>query len=191
MKNTHKINGKIYITNGEVAKKGEFGMISDGVDYKVILTNDDNLKQVQQLTAQEVELIESGVEFEVEKEKYSERFDNPNNILIEGIFNPENWCNRYKLIPKHQLIPNPQSFDQYLQKLKDRRTEDNYRYTDEDFDKHLDYINECYNNERSIYKCLEFMSFAGKDKELSLEGWERSWEIINKQFENEKLANRD
>jgi len=61
------------------------------------------------------------------------------------------------------------SFNQYLQKLKQRRTEDNYRYTDEDFDKHLDYINECYNNERSVYKCLEFMSFAGKDKELSLE----------------------
>lgn len=87
---THKINGKIYITNGELPKQNT-NTFSQGIngdwfvntkhkfisqivditpfDFKVVLTNDSNLKQIQQLTPQEVELIESGVVFEVEQEK--------------------------------------------------------------------------------------------------------------------------
>ena len=29
-------------------------------------------------------------------EKYSERFDNKDNELVEGVFNPENWGRRIK-----------------------------------------------------------------------------------------------
>jgi hypothetical protein len=52
-----------------------------------------------------------------------------------------------------------ETFKDYLKSLKDRRTEDGYRYTDEDFDKHKDYIKDCYDNRLSVYKCLEFMYF--------------------------------
>jgi len=52
-----------------------------------------------------------------------------------------------------------ETFEQYLQRLKDRRTEDDYRYTDEDFEKYRDYIQYCYETDLSVYKCLEFMFF--------------------------------
>jgi len=51
------------------------------------------------------------------------------------------------------------NFEQYLEKLKKRRTQDGYRYTDQDFVKHNDYIRECWKNNLSVYKCLEFMYF--------------------------------
>jgi len=56
-----------------------------------------------------------------------------------------------------------QTFDQYLQRLKDRRTEDNYKYTDEDFKKYIYYIFDCYEKDLSVYKCLEFMYFAERE----------------------------
>lgn len=51
------------------------------------------------------------------------------------------------------------TFEEYLQDLKTRRTEDNYSYSDEDFEKYKDYINNCYETNLSIYKCLELMWF--------------------------------
>jgi hypothetical protein len=56
-----------------------------------------------------------------------------------------------------------QTLEEYLQKLKDRRTEDDYKYTDEDFEKNKKYISDCFKNEISVYKCLELMYFAEKD----------------------------
>jgi hypothetical protein len=56
-----------------------------------------------------------------------------------------------------------ETFEQYLQRLKDRRTEDEYRYTDEDFKKHIYYIFDCYEKGMSVYKCLEFMYFAERE----------------------------
>lgn len=50
-------------------------------------------------------------------------------------------------------------FDDYLVRLKQRRTEDGYRYTDEDFEKYNDYIMDCWRVNLSVYKCLEFMYF--------------------------------
>ncbi len=61
-----------------------------------------------------------------------------------------------------------ETFEQYLQRLKDRRTEDDYRYTDEDFEKYKDYISDCCKNGMSVYKCLELMYFAEKDMDDQL-----------------------
>jgi hypothetical protein len=56
-----------------------------------------------------------------------------------------------------------ETFEQYLQRLKDRRTEDDYKYTDEDFIKYEEYIRDCCKNGMSVYKCLEFMYFAKQE----------------------------
>jgi hypothetical protein len=56
-----------------------------------------------------------------------------------------------------------ETFEQYLQRLKDRRTEDGYKYTDEDFKNHIYYIFDCYEKDLSVYKCLEFMYFAERE----------------------------
>ena len=50
-------------------------------------------------------------------------------------------------------------FDLYLLTLKKRRDEDKYGYTNKDLNENIKYIKECYNNNLSVYKCLEFMSF--------------------------------
>lgn len=56
-----------------------------------------------------------------------------------------------------------QTFEMYLSWLKEKRTEDNYKYTDEDFDKYNDYILNCFNTNLSVYKCLEFMWFETEE----------------------------
>jgi hypothetical protein len=56
-----------------------------------------------------------------------------------------------------------ETFDEYLVRLKDRRTEDNYKYTDEDFEKYDEYIMDSWRCGLSVYKCLEFMYFAEKE----------------------------
>jgi hypothetical protein len=56
-----------------------------------------------------------------------------------------------------------ETFEDYLQRLKDRRTEDDYKYTDEDFKNHIYYIFDCYEKDLSVYKCLEFMYFAERE----------------------------
>ena len=61
-----------------------------------------------------------------------------------------------------------ETFEDYLQKLKDRRTEDDYKYTDEDFEKNKDYISDCCKSGMSVYKCLELMYFAEKDMDDQL-----------------------
>jgi hypothetical protein len=58
-----------------------------------------------------------------------------------------------------------EKFGEYLQRLKNRRTEDNYKYTDEDFEKYNDYINNCFKTNLSVYKCLEFMWFLTEEAE--------------------------
>jgi len=56
-----------------------------------------------------------------------------------------------------------ETFEQYLQRLKDRRTEDDYKYTDEDFENYIYYIFDCYEKDLSVYKCLEFMYFVERE----------------------------
>jgi hypothetical protein len=61
-----------------------------------------------------------------------------------------------------------ETLEQYLQRLKDRRTEDDYKYTDEDFEKYKQYISDCCKSGMSVYKCLEFMYFAERDMDDQL-----------------------
>jgi hypothetical protein len=61
-----------------------------------------------------------------------------------------------------------ETFEDYLQRLKDRRTEDDYKYTDEDFTQYEEYIRDCCKSGMSVYKCLEFMYFAEKDMDDQL-----------------------
>jgi len=61
-----------------------------------------------------------------------------------------------------------ETFDEYLIRLKDRRTEDNYNYyTDEELELYNEYIMDCWRCGMSVYKCLEFMYFA--EKEIKVE----------------------
>lgn len=55
-----------------------------------------------------------------------------------------------------------ETFESYLERLKARRTEDEYIYTDEDFTLHNTYIRNCWLTNLSVYKCLEFMYFKKK-----------------------------
>lgn len=52
-----------------------------------------------------------------------------------------------------------ESFEDYWVRLQERRTEDGYGYTDADFERHKDYIQNCHATNLSVYKCLEFMWF--------------------------------
>jgi hypothetical protein len=56
-----------------------------------------------------------------------------------------------------------ETFESYLQRLKDRRTEDDYKYTDEDFIQYEEYIKGCWKTNLSVYKCLEFMWFETEE----------------------------
>jgi hypothetical protein len=76
-----------------------------------------------------------------------------------------------------------ETFEQYLQRLKDRRTEDDYKYTDEDFEKHKDYISDCCKNGMSVYKCLELMYFAEKDMDDQLFNREPKHETLEEASE--------
>lgn len=51
------------------------------------------------------------------------------------------------------------TFEQYLEDLRDRRDEDEYPYTDDDFSIHQNYIRRCFEQGLSVYKCLEFMYY--------------------------------
>lgn len=50
------------------------------------------------------------------------------------------------------------SFEEYLVRLKKRRTDDGYRYTDNDFEKCNTYIMDCWVKNISPYICLEQMN---------------------------------
>lgn len=56
-----------------------------------------------------------------------------------------------------------ETFDEYLQRLKDRRTEDDYKYSDEEFNDYIYHILDCYEKNISVYKCLEFMYFMKRE----------------------------
>ena len=69
----------------------------------------------------------------------------------------------YESADKAITVSRPETFEDYLQRLKDRRTEDDYKYTDEDFKNYIHYIFDCYEKDMSVYKCLEFMYFAERE----------------------------
>lgn len=52
-----------------------------------------------------------------------------------------------------------ENFEDYFSAVKELRTESNYDYTDEELEKHSDYFKDCWKNNRSCYKALEFLWF--------------------------------
>ena len=51
------------------------------------------------------------------------------------------------------------NFEEYFLAVKNRRTEDNYDYTDADLEKYRYYFEDCWKSELSPYKSLEFLWF--------------------------------
>jgi hypothetical protein len=64
-----------------------------------------------------------------------------------------------------KLTKMEETLEQYIERLKDRRTEDDYPYTDEDFIDYMEHIEDSHKNNLSVYKCLEFMYFAERKSE--------------------------
>ena len=85
-----------------------------------------------------------------------------------------------------------ETFDEYLQRLKDRRTEDDYKYSDEDFEKYENYITDCWLQDLSVYKCLEFMYFEVKNQETNphnfLPGFVKQFEPKNGEIDGEEWS---
>ncbi len=67
------------------------------------------------------------------------------------------------LLKKHCSME--EKFEDYLNRLKQRRDEDGYKYSNEDFEKYNDYINNCFETNLSVYKCLELMWFNTEEAE--------------------------
>ena len=92
----------------------------------------------------------------------------------------------YESADKVITMSRPETFEDYLQRLKDRRTEDDYKYTDEDFEKYKEYISDCCKSGMSVYKCLELMYFAEKDMDDQLFNRESREEIQPEQIWNDE-----
>lgn len=62
-------------------------------------------------------------------------------------------------------------FEDYFSAVKQRRTEDDYKYTDEELEQHIEYFKNYNKTNLSIYKSLEFLWFQtdeGKENFKSL-----------------------
>jgi hypothetical protein len=79
-------------------------------------------------------------------------------------------------------------FDNYIFRLKARRNEDNYTYTDDDFIKYESYIRRCFENNLSSYKCLEFMYYETLENETPVQ---RMMGFILDKFEKKLSKNVD
>jgi hypothetical protein len=53
-----------------------------------------------------------------------------------------------------------ETFEDYIQRLKDIGTKEGYGYTDETFELEFAYIWNCYKNNHSVYRCLEFLYYV-------------------------------
>jgi hypothetical protein len=109
------------------------------------------------------------------------RYIKPYRILSEykkhSLSLPDEWAKIaykiYKSISKSpsykkspiKLTKMEETLEQYIERLKDRRTEDDYPYTDEDFIDYMEHIEDSHKNNLSVYKCLEFMYFAERKSE--------------------------
>jgi hypothetical protein len=51
------------------------------------------------------------------------------------------------------------SFEEYLEAVKQRRDEYKYNYTDADLEKYKYYFEDCYTSNLSVYKALEWLYF--------------------------------
>jgi len=55
------------------------------------------------------------------------------------------------------------SFEDYLKAVRQRRDEDGYGYSDEDIEKYNYYFKDCWKNNLSVYKSLEFLWFETEE----------------------------
>ena len=83
-----------------------------------------------------------------------------------------------------------ETFEEYLQRLKDRRTEDNYKYTDEDFENYIHHIFDCYEKNISVYKCLEFMYFIEREIQPEQIWNDEKMEAIKQFIQDHKEKNK-
>ena len=51
------------------------------------------------------------------------------------------------------------SFEEYLEAVKEYRTNEGYNFTDEVLEKHIKYFKKCYKDKLSIFKSMEFFYF--------------------------------
>ena len=55
------------------------------------------------------------------------------------------------------------SFEDYLKAVRQRRDEDGYGYSNEDIEKYNYYFKDCWKNNLSVYKSLEFLWFETEE----------------------------
>jgi hypothetical protein len=160
----------------------------DTVFKKIILTTDQDLIKdaiqaipdeflewyVKNPSCEEVEINSVIILKESRDETDYPEFDYYNYEIII----PKKEPKQDKIMERFIANAKQETLEQYLQRLKDRRTEDNYKYTDEDFEKYKDHISDCCKSGMSVYKCLEFMYFAKKDIDDQLFNIEHKQETL-------------
>ena len=52
-----------------------------------------------------------------------------------------------------------ETFESYFSAVKKLKTENNYNYTDEELEKYSSYFKDCYKQNLSCYKALEWLYF--------------------------------
>ena len=181
--------------------------------WKIILTTDQDLIKdgVQEIDDEFLEWFvknPSCEEVDVKKESHIKIEE----VSYKGDFQNVEYINYKIIIPKEELSTKlhigevvdesypekfrkeehkKETFEDYLQRLKDRRTEDNYKYTDEDFKNYIHYIFDCYEKNLSVYKCLEFMYLTEKYMDDQLVNREPKQETLEevKKVERTELFN--
>ena len=190
----------IYITSDEEIKEDEYYLGEDNNIYCLVTTVNFNGKKI--ILTTDGDLIKDGVQ-SIDDEFLEWFVKNPNCeeakveiTEISCIIPNFGDVDKYRIaIPKEEskqtdengkpltywgglAEPKQETLEDYLQRLKERRTEDDYKYTDEDFEKYKEYISDCCKNGMSVYKCLEFMYFAEKDIDNQLFNREHKQETL-------------
>ena len=203
-----KENRNIYITSAEEITDGDWGLsklnevILFGINYnknlykKIILTTDKELIEddvqgiddeflqwyVKNPSCEEVDYCNWNEYYKITpKEEQKQHLIEMMKADEElGLYeeNTKCYCGHTTYCDCGPEEPKQETFEDYLQRLKERRTEDDYKYTDEDFEKYKEYISDCCKNGMSVYKCLEFMYFAEKDIDNQLFNREHKQETL-------------
>ncbi|CAB4136497.1 hypothetical protein UFOVP584_27 [uncultured Caudovirales phage] len=115
--NKHEINGYIYVTSEELDSLNSIN------GYKIILTNDESFKNIQQLTTEEIEYLKSVDSFEVEK--------NEHNLAIGGVL--EN----YKILIPQETEQPKDEIDRFFVDMVCNKKQT--LYTEDEVNEYLEY----------------------------------------------------
>ena len=173
----------IYITSDEEIKEGDWAYVFRGGTHRVEKAIHNDLQTWKKIIlTTDQDLINDGVQA-IDDEFLEWYVKNPSCEEVE-VKRVANGTSNHKLTYEYKIIIQKEeqkqhlidmmnddedlglyneTFDEYLIRLKDRRTEDDYKYTDEDFEKYDEYIMDSWRCGMSVYKCLEFMYFAEKE----------------------------